>query len=161
LWGLVYTLLFRPSPRPLHRWRAFLLRCFGARIGRNCHIYPKCEIWAPWNLECGDVVAIADGAIVYNPCRITIGSHAIVSQQAYLCGATHDIDSPEFPMIAATITLEPYSWICARASVLPGITVHRGAVLALGAIATDHLPPWTVCAGNPARQIKRRTVTHA
>jgi len=45
-WGLVYALLFRPSPRPLHAWRAFLLRCFGAQLGPRCHIYPRARIWA-------------------------------------------------------------------------------------------------------------------
>jgi putative colanic acid biosynthesis acetyltransferase WcaF len=60
-WGIVYTLLFRSSPRPFHRWRAFLLRSFGARLGPDVHIYPTASIWAPWNLVCGDTVAIADG----------------------------------------------------------------------------------------------------
>src|ERR1700692_4373858 len=78
VWGLVYTLFFRTSPRPLHQWRALLLRLFGARLGADTHIYPKARIGAPWNLVCSDNVAIADEAIVYNPERIDLGSHAIV-----------------------------------------------------------------------------------
>src|ERR1700722_14381771 len=85
LWGLVYASLFRTSPRPCHRWRAFLLRCFGAELGSNVHIYPRATIWAPWNLACDDLATIADEAIVYNPAPVTLGSHSIVSQQAYLC----------------------------------------------------------------------------
>jgi putative colanic acid biosynthesis acetyltransferase WcaF len=106
------------------------------------------------------VVAIADGAVIYNPCRVVIGSHVTVSQQAYLCGATHDLDRADFPMVSKEIVLEPYSWICARATVLAGITLHRGAVLALGAIATDDLQAWTVYGGNPAKQIRGRKRTH-
>src|SRR5262249_12693508 len=78
LWGLVWLLLFRPSPRPLHAWRAGLLRLFGARLGAHCHIYPGARVWAPWNLECEDTVAVADGAEIYNPSRVRLGSHCVV-----------------------------------------------------------------------------------
>jgi putative colanic acid biosynthesis acetyltransferase WcaF len=155
-WGFVYLTLFRLSPRPLHAWRAFLLRLFGARIGRHAKIYPSARIWAPWNLECDDVVAIGDHAIVYNAATIRLGSHSIVSEQAYLCAATHDYTDPGFPMISAPITIEAYAWVCARASVQMGITVREGAILALGAVATDDLEPWSIYAGAPARRIKAR-----
>jgi putative colanic acid biosynthesis acetyltransferase WcaF len=155
-WNLVWTLLFRPSPRPLHAWRRVLLRCFGARIGRYCHIYPKARIWAPWNLECEDYAAIANDAEVYNPATVRLGSHACISQGAYLCGATHDFDDPAFPMIWAPITIGDYAWVAARATVLMGVTVGEGAVLGLGAVATRDLQPWMVHAGNPARPIRRR-----
>src|SRR5579875_392231 len=69
-WNLCRALLFRPSPRPLHAWRAALLRLFGATLGPGCHIYPAARIWAPWNLHCEDSVAIADGAEVYNPAPV-------------------------------------------------------------------------------------------
>ena len=155
-WSLCWGLLFRPSPRPFHRWRAFLLRRFGARLGPHCHIYPKCRIWAPWNLVCADAVSIGDEAEIYNPALITLGSHAIVSQQAYLCGATHDYNDPAFPLLSFAMTLGPYAWICARASVSPGVNVAEGAVLGLGSVATRDLEPWTVYAGVPAKPIKQR-----
>jgi putative colanic acid biosynthesis acetyltransferase WcaF len=155
-WNIVYVLLFRPSPRPLHAWRAFILRCFGASLGPDCHIYPRARIWAPWNLVCEDVVAIADDAEVYNPTPITIGSHATVSQQAYLCGATHDLHDPGFPLVARSITIGRRAWICARATVLPGITVGDGAVLALGAVATRNVDPWTIHGGIPATRLGAR-----
>ncbi len=59
-WGMVYNLLFQTSPRPLHAWRAFLLRLFGAKLGAGCHVYPKAKIWAPWNLILDDHAGIAD-----------------------------------------------------------------------------------------------------
>jgi putative colanic acid biosynthesis acetyltransferase WcaF len=156
LWGFVYVLFFRTSPRPFHRWRAFLLRCFGAKLAPNVHIYPKARIWAPWNLICADQATIADEAIVYNPERIELGSHAIVSQQAYLCGATHDYEDPNFPLVALPISIGPYAWVCARATVQSGVRVGEGAVLALGSVATRDLQRWTVYGGIPARKIKMR-----
>jgi putative colanic acid biosynthesis acetyltransferase WcaF len=155
-WGIVYSSLFRLSPRPFHGWRRFLLRRFGARIGCDVHIYPTAQIWAPWNLSCDDQATIGPDAIVYNPRSLHVGSHAIVSQQAYICGATHDYEDPAFPLIAFSMTLGPYSWVCARAAVQPGVNVGEGAVLGLGSVATRDLLPWTVYGGVPARRIKSR-----
>ena len=156
LWQLVYITLFRPSPRPMHGWRASLLRLFGAKIGRHPKIYSKARIWAPWNLECEDLVAIADDVYIYNPAPVHLGSHSIVSEQAFLCGATHDYTDPAFPMVWAPIMIERYAWICARASVQMGVTVHEGAILGLGAIATSDLEPWSIYVGIPARRVKTR-----
>lgn len=155
-WGIVWLLLFRPSPRPLHAWRAFLLRCFGAKLAAHCHIYPGARIWAPWNLECEEYASVADEAVIYNAAKLFMGSHAIVSQQAYVCTATHDFDDPAFPMIASPIRLGRYAWVCARACVLPGVTLADGSVLGLAAVASKDLEPWQVYAGNPAKRIKQR-----
>lgn len=156
VWTIAHALLFRFSPRPLHAWRASLLRLFGARLGADCHVYPGARIWAPWNLECADAVAIADGAIVYNAAPVRLGSHSVVSQQAYLCTATHDIDAPDFPMRSLPITIGARAWIGARASVCPGVTVAEGAVLGMNGVATRDLAAWTVYAGVPARAVKLR-----
>jgi putative colanic acid biosynthesis acetyltransferase WcaF len=158
-WGIAYLIFIRFSPRPFHVWRAFVLRCFGAKLGKGCRIYGRARIWAPWNLRCDDLVTIADEAIIYNPAEFTLGSHAIVSQQAYLCGATHDYNDPKFPLISFPISIGPYAWVCARATVQAGVSLGEGAVLALGSVATRDLEPWTVYGGVPAKKIKTRANT--
>ncbi|HEY2201013.1 MAG TPA: hypothetical protein VGH56_03935 [Solirubrobacteraceae bacterium] len=157
LWNLTWLLLYRPSPRPFHAWRAVLLRLFGATLGPDCHFYPASRVWAPWNLRCADHVAAGDGAEIYNPSPMQLGSHVILSQDCYLCGATHDYNDPAFPLLAYAMTVEPYAWICARASVAPGVRVGEGAVLGLGSVATRDLDPWTVYSGNPAQPVRQRT----
>jgi len=156
LWRAVYLLLYRTSPRPMHAWRALLLRIFGAKIGPGCHFYPSGIVWAPWNLVCEDYCTLADHAEIYNPSPIYLESHCILSQQAYLCGATHDYNDTEFPMISYSMRLGAYSWICARASISPGVQVGAGAVLGLGSVACDDLEPWTVYSGVPAVKVKMR-----
>ena len=156
LWNICWLLLYRPSPRPLHSWRALLLRLFGAKMGRKCHFYPGAKIWAPWNLTCADLVAVGDGAEIYNPAPLRLGSHAIVSQGAYVCGATHDFVDPAFPLLAFSMDIGAYAWICARALVSPGVNVCEGAVLGLGSVATRDLEPWGVYAGVPAVKVKER-----
>jgi putative colanic acid biosynthesis acetyltransferase WcaF len=155
-WNLCWAILYRTSPRPLHSWRAFLLRLFGAKMGPDCHFYPRSKVWAPWNLICAEQVTAGDGAEIYNPAPVTLGSHAILSQDAYVCAATHDYDDPAFPLIAYAMEIGAYAWVCARASVAPGVNVGEGAVLGLGSVATRTLEPWTVYAGVPAVKVKER-----
>jgi putative colanic acid biosynthesis acetyltransferase WcaF len=156
LWNFVWVLLYRTSPRPMHEWRSMLLRIFGAKMGPGCHFYPSGKVWAPWNLTCEDCCTLGDGAEIYNPSSVTLESHCILSQQAFLCGATHDYDDPNFPMVSYPMRLGAYSWICARTSVAPGVNVGEGAVLGLGSVATRDMEPWSIYSGNPAVKIRDR-----
>jgi putative colanic acid biosynthesis acetyltransferase WcaF len=155
-WNIVWLLLYRPSPRPMHAWRSFLLHSFGAKMGPNCHFYPGSKVWAPWNLICAGHVAAGDGAEIYNPAPMHFGSHAILSQGCYICGATHDFDDPAFPLLAYSMEVGAYAWICARACVAPGVQVGEGAVLGLASVASRDLEPWGVYAGAPAVKVKTR-----
>jgi len=80
-----------------------------------------------------------------------------VSQDAYLCSATHDYQTPEFTYITKQIRTEPQVWICARAIVLPGVHCKAGSVLGAGSVATRNLEEWSVYAGNPAVRVRERT----
>jgi putative colanic acid biosynthesis acetyltransferase WcaF len=153
-WSIVYRLLFRPTLRPMHAWRSLLLRAFGARLGKRCHIYPAAVIWAPWNLECGDDVGIADGAEIYNTSTITIGDGAVISQGAYLCGASHDPDDPSFPLLSSPIVVKRRAWVASRAIVMMGLTLGEGCVVGAGSVVTKNIPAGAICAGNPCRVIK-------
>jgi putative colanic acid biosynthesis acetyltransferase WcaF len=125
-------------------------------MGANCHFYPRSKVWAPWNLICADQVTAGDGAEIYNPAPVRLGSHAILSQDAYVCTATHDYDDPAFPLIAYEMNIGAYAWVCARASVAPGVNLGEGSVLGLGSVATRSLDAWTVYAGVPAIKVKER-----
>jgi len=158
-WNLVWLLLFRPTPRGfLYGWRRFLLRLFGAKIGRGGHVLPSCRIWQPWNLTMGDYACLSENVDCYSVDRITIGKHAVVSQGAFLCCASHDISSPIMELTYAPITVEDQAWVAARAFVGPGITIGEGAVVGACAVVTKDVPPWTVVAGNPAQFIKKRVI---
>ena len=157
LWSVVWIVLYRPSTRIAHAWRAWLLRCFGAKLGPHCRFYPASRVWAPWNLRCEDTVMVADRAELYNPAPMILASHAIVSQGAYLCGATHDTNDPKFPVVAFPMRLGRYAWVAARACVSPGVNLGDGAILGLASVATKDLEPWSIYAGVPARKVKERT----
>lgn len=155
-WGLVWLSLYRPSPRPMHGWRRFLLRRFGARIGRGAMPYPSAIVWAPWNLVMGDHSTLGDGVDCYSVAEVRLGAHATVSQRAYLCTASRDIDDPDHPLMTAPIVIERRAWVAAEAYVGPGVTIGAGGVVAARGVAVRDVPCWTVVAGNPARPIRKR-----
>jgi len=156
LWGVVAALFFRLSPKPFHAWRAFLLKCFGARVGKAVHIYPGAKIWAPWNLVIGDASAIASGAIIYNQGKIIIGRNVVISQGAHICAGTHDYNLPDFPLITKPIFIKDYAWVATEAFIHPGITIGTGSVVGARSVVTKNTPDWMVCAGHPCKPIKER-----
>jgi len=153
-WNLTWLFLCRWTPRPLHAWRALVLRAWGARVGARCHVYPGAIVWAPWQLTLADEACVADGAEIYNVAPVTLGVRAVVSQGAYLCTASHDHRRADFPTISAPIRLGDRAWVAARAIVLPGVTLGAGAVAGAGSVVTHDIPDGCTAAGNPARVVR-------
>jgi putative colanic acid biosynthesis acetyltransferase WcaF len=156
LWGFVWAVLYRPSPRPLHAWRRVLLRLFGAKVGRGAHPYPRAKIWAPWNLSMGDHSCIADYVDCYCVAPVSIGAYATVSQYSYLCTGSHDYFDVRMPLIAAPIIVEAYAWVAADAFVGPGVRIGDGGVVAARSTVIQDVLPWTVVGGSPAKHIGDR-----
>ena len=154
LWGVVQGTLFRWSPRPLFAWRRFLLSLFGARLDPKARVYPRAKIWAPWNLEMEAFATLADDVDCYSVDRTVIGRRATVSQYTYLCGATHDFEDPDRPLVPMPITIGARAWIAADVFVGPGVQIGEGTVVGARSSVFKDLPPWTVCVGNPAKPIR-------
>jgi putative colanic acid biosynthesis acetyltransferase WcaF len=110
------------------------------------------------NLEMGDYSVLGAGVQVYNLAPISIGSNCVISQDSYLCSATHDYTDPAFPLESRPITVHSGAWIAAKVFVAPGITIGEGAVVGACSVVTRPVPPWMVCAGNPCRPIKPRVL---
>ena len=162
LWNIVWLVLFRPTPNYgiiwVNAWRLFLLRLFGAKIGRCSSVRNSVRIWQPWALEMGDWSIISEDCEVYNVDKIRIGNRVIVSKGVFLCGAGHDIGSPIMELTYSPITIEDDAWVAGRSIVLPGVTIGTGAVVGAGAVVTKDVEPWAVVGGNPAAFIKRREI---
>lgn len=157
LWGLTQP-LFRFSPRTFFGWRCFLLRLFGAKIGKGVHIYNSVTIYFPWNLEIGNWSSIGEYAFIYNLGKILLGSKATISQRAHLCAGTHDYTRAALPLLKKPITVADKAWICADAFIGPGVSIGEGAVVGARAVVTKDVEAWVVVAGNPALPIKKRTM---
>jgi putative colanic acid biosynthesis acetyltransferase WcaF len=154
LWQATWLLLCQWTPRPMHAWRALILKAWGAKLGARCHVYSTAIIWAPWHLTLADDACIADTAEIYNVARVTLGRRAIVSQGAFLCTASHDHRRQDFQLLTGPIQLGERAWVAARAIILPGITLGDYAVAAAGSVVTRDIPTGCTAAGNPARIVR-------
>lgn len=160
LWIISWSLLARPIPnRMCSKWKSFLLRLFGARIGKNCDIYSSSKIILPKNLVIEDNVCIGPHTILHNTARIILKSNSIVSQGSYLCTGTHDITNRSFANIHLPITVGIQAWIAAQCFIGPGVNIGDGAVCGARAAVFKDVEPWTVVGGNPAKFIKKRVIT--
>ena len=156
VWQCAWLLLFRPSPIPFHGWRRGMLRLFGASVGARAHPYPSARIWAPWNLTMEEGSCLGLASECYNVAPVILRRDAIVSQRAYLCTASHDMDAPDFALTASAIEIGPGAWVAADAFVGPGVKLGADAVAAARAVVVRDVAPATVVAGNPAREIRAR-----
>jgi len=158
VWGMTWAVFFRYSPRPLHGWRNFLLRLFGAKLHRTARVYPSAKVWAPWNLEMHEKACIGDTVDCYNVARVTIGANSTVSQYSYLCGATHDHEDATHPLVPLPITIGSSVWVAADVFVGPGVRIGDGTVVGARSSVFGDLPAWVVAVGSPAKGIKPRKI---
>jgi putative colanic acid biosynthesis acetyltransferase WcaF len=156
LWWIFDALFVRHTPQALYGWRRFAWRLFGAKVGRNVLIRPGVRVTFPWKVTVGDHCWVGDDVRLYSIEHITIGEHSVISQEAYLCAATHDHRVPSFPLKAEPISIEAECWVAARAFVGPGVTIGQGAVVAACAVLLSDAPAGTIMAGVPARAVGMR-----
>jgi putative colanic acid biosynthesis acetyltransferase WcaF len=159
LWELVSFFLVA-SVWPGSGWRVALLRAFGAQIGQGVVIKPYVKVKFPWRLEVGDHAWIGERAWIDNLAFVRLGAHSCVSQGAYLCTGSHDWSKESFDLITRPITVEQSGWVGAMSKVAPGVTLGEGAVLAMGSVATQDIPPWDVWSGVPASHRRKRPYAH-
>jgi putative colanic acid biosynthesis acetyltransferase WcaF len=156
VWTVTWLLLAAWTPPPLHGWRRFLLRAFGAKIGRGARVHGSTRIWLPANLEMGDYSILGWNVNCYCQGKVTLEDYAVVSQYAHLVTGTHDFDSPGFQLYTRPIRICRHAWIASDAFVGPGVTVGEGAVLGARGVAFKSLDPWTVYSGNPVQRLRNR-----
>lgn len=161
LWQGAGLLLFRPSPWFWHAPRRALLRLFGATVGKHVQIMPSVQIWAPWNLSLGDYATVGPGVDLYDVDCIEIGAHATVSQRAFLCTATHDVDHPNMPLKTAPVRIGAGAWVCAEAYVHPGVAIGVDAVAGVRAVVLHDVPRGQIVGGNPAKFLRMRKLENA
>lgn len=156
-WYFVSAIFIRSGIIPFSTVIVFILKLFGAKIGKDVRIKPYIYIHYPWKLVIGDHSWLAECRIE-NLAQVTIGKNVCVSQKAMLLTGNHDFSVQGFDLITKAITLENGVWIGANAVVCPGITANSHAVLTVGSIATKNLDAYGIYQGNPAVKIKDRVI---
>lgn len=156
LWWIVEATLFRHSLRRADGFRRWLLRLFGARVGKKVIIRSTVRITYPWKITIGDHSWIGDDVELYSLGEIIIGSNTVISQHSYLCGGDHDYRLPDFPIRSRTIRVEDEAWVACHVFIAPGVTIGHGAVIGARSAVFEDMPAKMVCVGSPCRPIKPR-----
>jgi putative colanic acid biosynthesis acetyltransferase WcaF len=156
LWWIVQVVFFKSSPQFMYGWRRFILRCFGARIGKRVIIRPSAHFQFPWKISIGDNSWIGNNVVLYSLGEIKIGKNAVISQKSYLCAGTHDYRKESFPIYTKSIIIENECWLATDVFVAPGVTIGEGTVVGARSSVFTSLPPHKICFGTPARIVKER-----
>jgi len=158
IWYYVNILFFKTALFPFYAPKVFLLRAFGAKIGKQVEFKPSVNIKYPWNLTIGDEVWIGENVWLDSLVMITIGSNVCLSQGAMLLTGSHNYKKSSFDLITGSIVLEDGVWIGAGAIVNQGITAHSHAVLTSGSVATKNMEAYCIYQGTPAVKVRERVI---
>ena len=152
LWFPIQHVFFKSSFLP-YAVRPFLLKLFGASIGRRVFIRRGVKVHFPWNLEIGDDCWIGEEVWFINHEKIKIGSNVCISQRSIICSGGHDYRSVSLEYLHKPIEIKDGAWICLDAKVLPGVTIGECSVVSAGEVARKSVPDCSMLVGGEIRQI--------
>ncbi|MBS1652485.1 MAG: WcaF family extracellular polysaccharide biosynthesis acetyltransferase [Bacteroidetes bacterium] len=155
LWYIT-NLIFFKSGFPFYAVKAFLLRLFGAKIGKGLVIKPHVSIKYPWHLEIENHVWIGEYVWIDNLTKVTIRNNACISQGAMLVCGNHNYKKTSFDLIVKSIAIDEGAWVGAKSVVCPGAHLKSHSMLAVGSIAIGILEEYFIYQGNPAVKTRKR-----
>ena len=158
LWYFINVVFFVSHIIPLSSLKVWLLKLFGAKLGRNVVIKPGVNIKYPWKLVIGDYSWLGEDVWIDNLEQVTIGSNVCISQGAMLLCGNHNYKKTTFDLMVNEIILEEGVWIGAKSVVCSGVRCKTHAILCISSIANIDLEPYTVYQGNPAKKIRNRVI---
>jgi putative colanic acid biosynthesis acetyltransferase WcaF len=161
LWFFFGLTVLRCRLIPFSFVRARLLRLFGASIASGVVLKPGIRVKYPWLLSVGANSWIGEDVWIDNLAQVSIGSNACVSQGAYLCTGNHNWADPAFGLVAKPVALGDGSWVGARATICPGVTLGECSIASVGSVVTKCIPPFEIHAGNPAALVRHRHIDDA
>jgi putative colanic acid biosynthesis acetyltransferase WcaF len=158
LWYFTNILFFINPLNPISSLKVFLLRLFGAKIGKGVLIKPCVNIKYPWKLSIDDYSWVGENVWIDNLNDVSIGKNVCISQGAMLLTGNHNYKKTTFDLMIGTITLEEGSWIGAKSLVGPNVVCKSHSILAINSVAAQDLEPYTIYQGNPAQKVRQRII---
>lgn len=148
------NITYQIIPNPIRNLYLFL---FGIKIeSSNSSIHRKCKFFHIGKIIIGKNSVVNFGCYLDNRRGITIGNNVGIAHNTKIYTLGHNIDSPKFETKGAPVSIEDNVFIFSNSLIMPGITVHEGAIVLTGSVVTKDVPPYTVVGGNPAKVIRQR-----
>jgi putative colanic acid biosynthesis acetyltransferase WcaF len=158
IWYFTNILFFQNPLNPVSGLKVFLLKIFGAKIGKGVVIKPSVNIKYPWRLKIGNYVWIGEKVWIDNLNDVEIGDNCCISQGAMLLAGNHNFKKSTFDLITGKIVLEDGVWIGAKSIVTPGVNCFSHSVLSVNSVSSKDLEAFGIYRGNPAVKIKNREI---
>ncbi|KAK1141492.1 hypothetical protein N8T08_009032 [Aspergillus melleus] len=123
-------------------------------------IEPPVRIDYGFNVRVGQGVYINSNCVILDTCPVTIGARTLFGPNVHLYSGTHPLD-PELrngtkgPEMGADVVIGEDCWLGGNVTVLPGVTIGKGAVIGAASVVTKDVPAFHVAAGNPARILRK------
>lgn len=160
VWLFVSRLFFETFLPWPSTYKSFLLRLFGAKIGKSVVIKPSVKIKYPWFLTIAENSWIGEKVWIDNLSLVSIGQNCCISQEVYILTGSHDYKLSSFKLITKKVEIEDAVWLGAKSIVAPGVKIGKTAVLSLGSVATNDLEQAGIYQGNPAKLIRKRIIVN-
>lgn len=142
-------------PNPL---RNGYLRLFGIKMGGvNSCIHRGCKFFHVGKMSVGKDTVINFGCYLDNRRGIYIGNNVGIAHDTKIYTLGHDLNDPKFSTNGAPVHIENDVFIFSNALVMPGVTIHQGAIVLSGSVVTKDVEERMIVGGNPAKPIRKRT----
>lgn len=142
---------------PLHAARLFFVKRTVAHVGKNCTFLIGVEIRTGQNISVGNNCVFNKNVLLDGRGgKISIGNNVDIAQETNIWTLEHDVHDDYHTTRGAGVTIEDYVWVASRVTILPGVSIGRGAVVAAGSIVTKDVPPMAIVGGTPAKIIGTR-----
>ncbi|MBP7722125.1 MAG: acyltransferase [Alphaproteobacteria bacterium] len=129
------------------------IRMVVAEAGRNLKVFGRVRIDMPQKIHIGDDCTLNEGVLIVGRDDVRIGNNVTLSAYVVIVSAGIESGQPRRHS-QAPVTIEDNVWVAANATILPGVNLGEGAMIAAGAVVTENIPANVMAAGVPARVIK-------
>ena len=151
LWNVFWTQI------PSRRIRRFLLRRIVGDIKPNVYVGLNVKLYGPWSVQVDERSVInADCTIDARGGLVSIAEDVDIGAGTQIWTLEHDPNDPEHGTRGGGVTIEDHVWIATRVTILPNVTIGRGAVIGCGSVVTKNIPPMAIAVGVPAKVIGER-----
>jgi putative colanic acid biosynthesis acetyltransferase WcaF len=157
-WHYINWIVLKSGLFPFYGIKVFLLKLYGAKIGKGLVIKPFVNIKYPWFLSVGDYCWIGEGVWIDNLAPVRIDSNVCLSQGCYILTGNHDFTKSTFDLVIKPIQIQDGAWVGAKSVVCPGVTCGNHSILTAGSVVTQDMDPYGIYQGNKAVKVKTRVI---
>jgi maltose O-acetyltransferase len=143
---------------PFHWFRLLLIKINVHKLGHNCSIFRAVEIKIGKNIEIGNNCVINKSVLLDGRGgKLIIGNNVDIGQETIIWTLEHNVNDDYHISNGNNVIIEDYVWIASRVTILPGVIIGRGAVVACNSVVTKNVGSMQIVGGVPAKQIGVRT----